>query len=78
MNCCDPTIIPFSDSAGMTIPYSQAMKAKYGKIPSVVVYHFENGSYTKANIEIAVDGNPTTQIKFDNGGNASGFIKIYK
>lgn len=78
MTCCNPTIIPFTGHDEMTIPYSTAMRALYGDVPTVYVYHLDNGEYIKANIRIAFIGVPATEIKIYNGGLADGFVKIMK
>jgi hypothetical protein len=78
MNCCAPTILPFTNSGGIVIPYTVSLKAKYGNLPSVVVYHIDNGEYVVANVSATVDGNPATEIRIDNGGAATGFVKIFR
>lgn len=78
MSCCSPTIIPFTNSGGNTIAYSQSMRDKHGDIPNVEVYHLDSGEYILATVSIKIDGKPTSLITIDHGGSATGFIKIGK
>jgi hypothetical protein len=78
MNCCAPTILPFTNTASLNIAYTLEMRSRHGSIPHVVVYHLDEGQYIRANIEIKIDGNPATAVRVNNGGAASGFVKIFK
>lgn len=91
MTCCDATIIPFSNSAMLTVAYTAAMRSLYGNVPTVVVYHYTEASvpiqgvlqddheYVRMDgIKIAFVNYPATEIRIDNGGPASGFLKISK
>jgi hypothetical protein len=78
VRCCDYDIIPFTSVSIMNIAYSVSMRARFGNVPHVKVYQSISGQYVEPLISIRLDGNPTSNINIDNGGIASGFIKIFK
>jgi hypothetical protein len=80
MRCCDYDIIPFTNVSIMNIAYSVGMRGRFGNIPHVKVYQKVAGQddYVEPLISIRLDGNPTSNINIDNGGLASGFVKIFK
>ena len=80
MRCCDHDIIPFNNVSIMNIAYSVGMRTRFGNVPHVKVFQrvFGQDDYVEPLISIRLDGNPTSNINIDNGGNASGFIKIFK
>ena len=78
MRCCDYDIIPFTNVSIMNIAYSVGMRARFGNVPHIRVWQLFNGEYVEPMISIRLDGNPTSNINIDNGGPASGFIKIFK
>ena len=54
------------------------MQNRFGVVPHVKVYHLQAGDYIEPLIEIKLDGNPTTNIHIDNGGAATGYVKIFR
>lgn len=78
MNCCTPFIRPFEQSLLIVIPYTASLKERFGDIPSVIVYHLVNGRYEVANVEVSFDAYPANELRVNNGGVATGFIKVFK
>ena len=78
MRCCDHDIIFFTNVSIMNIAYSVSMRARFGNVPNVRVWQSFDGQYVEPLISVRLDGNPTSNINIDNGGVASGFIKIFK
>lgn len=76
MICCEPTIEPFTNQSTLSIPYSPFMINQYGAKPNVQVYYKEGTEYALSNDMSAVRFTGTS-IEIDNGGNASGFVKIF-
>ena len=62
----------------MNIGYSVGMRTRFGNVPHVKVYQNISGEYVEPLISITLDGNPTSSINIDNGGPASGFVKIFR
>jgi hypothetical protein len=64
----------------MNIAYSVNMRSRYGDVPNIRVYHKEIGSdeYIEPMIEVRIDGKPVTNIHINNGGNATGFVKLFR
>lgn len=73
---CEPTIIEFTNHATLTVPWTAYLQAKYGLVPNVQVWIEDNGEFVAAGIRQALDQLPPTELRFDFGGVASGFIKI--
>jgi len=80
MRCCDYDIIPFTNVSIMNIAYSVGMRTRFGNVPHIRVFQKLLGQdeYVEPLISIRLDGNPTNNINIDNGGVASGFIKIFR
>lgn len=74
---CEPTIIQFTNEEQVTIPYTAGMTAKYGLMPSVQIWIYdENGELVDMGIRAAFDSYPPTELRVYLGGTASGIIKI--
>jgi hypothetical protein len=80
MRCCDNDIIPFTNVSIMNIAVSVSMRTRFGNVPHVRVWQKLLGQdeYVEPLISIRLDGNPTNNINIDNGGPASGFVKIFR
>lgn len=75
---CEPTIIVFTGQATLSIPYTAQLQAKYGNVPTVTVWQNDpiTGDLVDMGQRVAFDSFPPTVIKIDNGGVASGIVKI--
>lgn len=73
---CEPTIIEFSNIPSLVVPWTAFLADKYGLTPNVQVWIEDNGELVAAGTRMALDQYPPTELRFDFGGNASGFIKI--
>lgn len=74
---CEPTFITFIDESTLTIPYTASLVAKYGNIPTIKVWIYdEAGQLVNMSVRQAFDTYPPTQLLFDFGGPATGVIKI--
>jgi hypothetical protein len=74
---CTPLTITFTNETNLTIPYTASLRAKYGNIPSVQVWIYDDdGNLVDMGIRVAFDSFPPTIIKADFGGLSSGIIKI--
>lgn len=74
---CDPTFVSFTNAATLTIPYTAAMAAKYGLVPTLKIWLYDtNGELVNMSVRQAFDTYPPTEIRIDNGGIASGILKI--
>lgn len=74
---CNPTIIQFTNDETLTIPYTAGLQAKYGNMPSVQVWIYdENSELVNMGIRVAFDAYPPTELRIDLGGSASGIVKI--
>lgn len=74
---CEPLTIPFTNQATLVIPYTAELLAKYGDVPTVQVWIYdENGDLVDMGVSVKFDNVPPTVLMFDFGGNASGIIKI--
>lgn len=76
INDCEPTIIEFTNQSTLVIPWTAFLQNKYGITPNVQAWIEDGGELVAAGIRIALDTLPPTELRFDFGGNASGFIKI--
>lgn len=74
--CADPTIIQFTDVETLNIPYTPALQALYGDVPTVEIWILDGGEYVQSIIRAGFDAYPPTQIIADLGGTATGFLKI--
>jgi hypothetical protein len=74
---CDPTFVTFTNALTLTIPYTAAMVAKYGTVPTLKSWLYDiNGELVNMSVRQAFDGYPPTEIRIDLGGLASGILKI--
>lgn len=74
---CEPTFISFTDASTLTVPYTAALVAKYGNVPTIKVWIYDtNGELVNMNVRQAFDTYPPTELRFDFGGPATGLIKI--
>jgi hypothetical protein len=74
---CSPTFVSFTNAATLTIPYTAAMQAKYGNIPTLKAWLYDtNGNLVNMSVSQSFDAYPPTQLMWDFGGIASGIIKI--
>lgn len=78
MNCCDPTIVPFTGEETKSIPYSAQMLADYGQQPNVQVYFKDTGTgeFVLSDDMNRVDFDGSV-IDVDLGGLGTGVIKIF-
>jgi hypothetical protein len=74
---CYPLIIPFTDLATLDITYTTAMVLKYGAVPTVQVWIYDNSNrLVNMGVSVVLDANPATLISIDFGGIGSGIIVI--
>lgn len=74
---CDPTFITFTNQSTLIIPYTAAMVAKYGNVPTIKTWiHDGTGELTNMIVSQKLNTYPPTQIEFDFGGVSTGVIKI--
>lgn len=74
---CDPTYIQFTDASTLVVPYTAALIAKYGNVPTLKVWIYDtNGELVNMNVRQAFDTYPPTELRFDFGGPATGLVKI--
>lgn len=74
---CEPLFVQFFNQSTLSIPYTAALKNKYGDAPTVSVWIYnENGELQKMGISETLDAYPPNNLNFDFGGSASGIIKI--
>lgn len=74
---CQQEFFTFNNVPILNIPYTAALKAKYGDVPSVQVWIVDvNGELVDMGIRVALDMYPPTELRFDFGGNATGVIRI--
>lgn len=74
---CAPTVITFGLMSNLTIPYTALLQSKYGEVPTVQVWIYdENGVLTNMGITAQFDAMPPSQIILDFGGPAQGIVVI--
>lgn len=74
---CQPTIVEFVNKSTLNIPYTAALQAMYGTVPTVQTWIYDTGgNLINMGITATFDTMPPTMISFDFGGNASGVIVI--
>lgn len=74
---CDPTFITFTNQSTLVIPYTASMQAKYGTVPTLKIWLYDtNGELVNMSVRQAFDAYPPTEIRIDNGGPATGVLKI--
>lgn len=78
MSCCDQEIQTFVNASTVSIPYTSSMLSLYGSRPTINVYYQTTTGYEAAGVftRVELQGNPINTIFIDNGGPATGFIKI--
>ncbi len=75
--CCDPHIVAFTDVSELEIIYTATMRAKYGDIPTVQVWIYDDANrLVNMGVSVIFDANPATTINIDLGGPASGIVVI--
>jgi hypothetical protein len=74
---CDPTTVQFVNVETLAIPYTAGLKNKYGVIPTVQVWVFdESGQLVNMGVQAGFDAYPPTMINLNFGGPASGIVVI--
>lgn len=74
---CEPLFIQFTNQANISIPYTTILQNKYGAVPSVQAWIFDdNNELVDMGIRASFDAFPPTTINIDFGGFSSGIIKI--
>lgn len=74
---CEPTFISFTNQATLTVPYTAAMIAKYGNVPTLKVWIYDtDGQLANMSVSQKFDAYPPTEIRIDMGGPATGILKI--
>lgn len=74
---CTPTFVSFTNAATLAIPYTAAMLAKYGNVPTIKVWIYDgSGNLVNMSVSQSIVGYPATELRFDFGGIASGILKI--
>lgn len=74
---CEPTIIQFINQSTLTIPYTALLESKYGQVPTVQAWIYDNNNeLANMGINAKFDAFPPTQLLFDFGGPATGIIVI--
>jgi len=75
--CCYPTVVEFTDVATLEIPYTAQMALKYGEVPTVQTWVYDElGRLVYMGISASFDDVPVTLISLDFGGVASGIVVI--
>lgn len=74
---CDPTFVSFTNQSTLVIPYTASMQAKYGTVPTIKTWIYDtNGELVNMSVRQAFDTYPPTELRIDNGGPATGIVKI--
>lgn len=74
---CAPEIYTFTLQTNMTIPYTASLQAKFGTVPTVQAWVYdEDGVLTNMAITATFDAMPPTSISLDFGGISSGIVII--
>lgn len=74
---CDPTVVQFFNESSLSIPYTAQMQDKYGLVPSVQIWIYdETGQLVNMGVTATFDAVPPTVINADFGGQSSGIIVI--
>lgn len=74
---CEPTFVQFTNQSSLSIPYTAAMLAKYGNMPTVKVWIYnEANELQDMSVAVTFDSYPVSVISVDLGGPASGVLKI--
>lgn len=74
---CEPEIITFTNESLITIPYTTSMQDKYGEVPTIQVWIYdEAGNLVNMGVVAVFDAMPPTLITVNPGGPSSGIIVI--
>lgn len=74
---CDPTIITFTNQTNLVIPYTASMIDKYGQVPTVQVWIYnDQGELQNMGVTATFDAMPPGFINVDLGGLGSGIVVI--
>lgn len=73
---CEPTIVTFTNQSTLSIPYTAALQAAYGPVPTVQVWISDGANLVNMGITTTFDTYPPNVLGFDFGGQASGIIVI--
>lgn len=74
---CQPEFVTFTNQSLLTIPYNAAMQSKFGDMPTVQVWIYnDNNELQNFNVAVTFDAYPVSEIYVDLGGPASGVLKI--
>ncbi len=73
---CAPTIIQFTNTSTLTIPYTQSLRDSYGDAPSVQIWVSDGTSLVNMGITATFDTFPVNTISVDLGGPGSGIVVI--
>lgn len=73
---CEPTIVTFTNQSTLSIPYTAALQAAYGSVPTVQVWISDGTNLVNMGITATFDTYPPNVLGFDFGGQASGIIVI--
>lgn len=76
MNCCEPTILPFTNQSTTSIVWDANKQSLYGSRPNVQVYYKEGAEYVLSDDMNAVVFDGST-IEVDHGGVGTGFVKVF-
>lgn len=74
---CEPEVYQFNNLANITIPYIASLQARFGTVPTVQVWIYnDSGELVNMGVVATFDAMPPTQISVDFGGISSGIIVI--
>lgn len=73
---CEPTVIEFTNTASLTIPYTVSLKDKYGDVPSVQIWISDGTNLVNMGVTATFDNYPVNTISIDMGGPANGIMVI--
>lgn len=74
---CDPTVITFTNQTNLVIPYTTSMQNKYGQVPTVQVWIYnDQGELQNMGVVATFDAMPPGFINVDLGGLGSGIVVI--
>lgn len=74
---CEPTNVQFIGVTSLSIPYTTNLLDKYGPIPNVQVWIYNDvGELVNMGITAGFDGYPVSSINMDFGGVATGIVTI--
>lgn len=74
---CEPTIISFTNQTALVIPYTTQMQDKYGQVPTVQVWIYnDQGELQNMGVTATFDAMPPSMVNVDLGGTGSGIVVI--